>query len=82
MTGEQFIAEEGRKEIIDRYAPLIVDMETASIAHVCYVNRIPFLSIRSITDTAKHSGPDNFEKNCDQAAAIAKDITLALLAEL
>ena len=38
-------------------------METASIAHVCYVNKIPFLSIRCITDTAEHKGVENFEKN-------------------
>lgn len=79
VTGEQFIAEEGRKEINDRYAPLIVDMETASIAHVCYVNKVPFISIRCITDTAKHSGQGNFDKNCGNASGIAKDITIALI---
>lgn len=26
-------------------------METGSIAHVCYVNRVPFIAIRAITDT-------------------------------
>lgn len=82
VTGEQFIEENGRKEINEKYAPLIVDMETASIAHVCYVNKIPFISIRCITDTAKYSGNDNFEKNCGRASEIAKDITLYLLKEI
>lgn len=81
-TGEAFITDDGRQEIIQHYAPLTADMETASIAHVCYVNKIPFLSIRSITDTAKHSGVGHFEINCPKAAAIAKDITLAILAEI
>lgn len=57
-------------------------METASIAHVCYVNRIPFISIRCITDTPRQSGIDNFHDNCAKASAIAKDITAALLAEI
>lgn len=46
VTGEQFIVDEKRAEINEKFAPLSVDMETASIAHVCYVNRIPFLSVR------------------------------------
>lgn len=82
VTGESFIIDEGRQAINDTYSPLTVDMETASIAHVCYVNKVPFISIRTITDTADHSGSDSFEKNCDRASAIAKDITLALLEEI
>ncbi len=39
-------------------------METASIAHVCYVNGIPFIAIRSITDTSEESGVETFERNC------------------
>lgn len=82
VTGEKFITEEGRKEINEKYAPLVVDMETASIAHVCYVNKVPFISIRCITDTARESGTNNFEKNCGKASEIAKDITLALIDEI
>ena len=82
VTGESFITDEGRLKINQEFAPLTVDMETASIAHVCYVNRIPFLSIRCITDTAEHSGLDNFDENCAKASVIAKDITVALLTEI
>lgn len=82
VTGERFITDAGRERIYDKFAPLTVDMETASIAHVCYVNAIPFISIRCVTDTAKHSGMDNFDENCAKASAIAKDITVALLSEI
>ena len=82
VTGEPFITNEGRQKICDEFAPLTVDMETASIAHVCYVNDIPFISIRCVTDTAKHSGIDNFDENCAKASSIAKDITVALLSEI
>ena len=51
VTGETFITDEGRQKINDKFAPFTVDMETASIAHVYNVNRIPFISIRCITDT-------------------------------
>lgn len=82
VTGEAFVTDEGRQTICQRFSPLTVDMETAAIAHVCYVNRVPFLSIRCVTDTADHSGAEAFETNCTKAAAIAKEITLALVAEL
>lgn len=68
VTGEAFINEVGRREIIEKYNPLCVDMETASIAHVCYANSIPFLAIRSITDTETDSGIETFEVNCVSAA--------------
>lgn len=82
VTGEKFIDDIGRKEIIDKFNPLTVDMETASIAQVCYVNGIPFISIRCLTDTARHSGADNFDANCVKASTISKEIVLELLKEL
>lgn len=71
-----------RDEINSKYAPISVDMETGSIAHVCYVNHIPFIAVRTITDTATHSGVDNFERNLEKASGISKDIVLGLLKEI
>ena len=68
VTGEGFIVQDGRNEIIEKYNPLCVDMETAGIAHVCYANSIPFIAIRTISDTPEESGSDAFEKNCETAA--------------
>ncbi len=68
VTGEAFIEQDGRKEIMERHDPLCVDMETASIAHVCYVNEIPFIAIRSISDTPHESGSESFEKHVDWAS--------------
>lgn len=82
VTGEAFIEDNMRDKITSKYAPLSTDMETASIAHVCYVNHIPFIAIRTITDTVTHSGIDNFEKNCKKASEISKDIVLGLLKEI
>ena len=82
VTGESFITDKGRQKINDEYAPFTVDMETASIAHVCYVNGIPFISIRCVTDTDVCRGICNFEENCAKASMIAKNITVALLNEL
>lgn len=82
VTGEQFIADAGRKAINEELAPLSVDMETAAIAHVCYAHRTPFLSVRCMTDDAAHTGSGYFEENCAKAAERAKDFVLALLEEM
>lgn len=81
-TGESFIKDEGRQDINDKFSPLSVDMETASIAHVCYVNNIPFISIRCITDTATHSGNEHFEENIIKASIIAAEITESMIREV
>jgi len=82
VTGEAFIADEGRRQINERFAPLTVDMETAAIAQVCYANSVPFIAVRCITDTEDHSGVEHFEENCRKAATIARDVTVALLEEI
>lgn len=82
VTGEKFIEDEKRDEINAKYAPQSVDMETASIAHVCYVNNVPFISVRTITDTADHSGVGEFEKNCDIAAGISAELVKEILREM
>jgi len=79
VTGDKFIVEEGRAEIIAQFAPLTVDMETASIAQVCHVNDVPYISVRTITDTANDSGVDNFAKNCPAASEISKEFILKML---
>lgn len=79
VTGEAFITDNGRKQIIDRFNPLCVDMETASIAHVCYVNNISFLAIRSISDTEEESGIEAFEKNCVSASENSINILKEIL---
>lgn len=82
MTGEAFITDEGRPEINRLYSPMSVDMETAAIAHVCKLNGVPFMSVRSITDTADHSGVGEFEENCKKASVVSKDVVLAIINEL
>lgn len=82
ITGEQFITDEHRDEIEKKFAALSVDMETCSIAHCAYVNKIPFISIRAISDTPFKRGIEVFEKNCEKASLVAAQFTKGLLKEL
>ena len=52
-TGDQFITDRERQNIIKRHFPdgLACDMESAAIAQTCYLMKVPFLSLRVISDT-------------------------------
>lgn len=79
VTGEAFISDRGREAIITKYNPLCVDMESASIAHVCYANRIPFIAIRSITDTEDEPGQEVFEENVVSASINSIEVVKKIL---
>ena len=48
-----------RDEIYNQTGAYAVDMESGSIGHVCKLNNVPFLSIRTISDFS--DGNDDFE---------------------
>lgn len=52
-TGDQFITDRERQNIIKRnfVDGLACDMESAAIAQTCYLMKVPFLSLRVISDT-------------------------------
>ena len=68
ITGEAFITDNERGSLIKNFNPLCVDMESASVAHTCYVNNIPFIVIRSMSDDADENGSELFENNIEMAA--------------
>jgi adenosylhomocysteine nucleosidase len=52
-SGDQFIADKSVKQrIIENFGAVACEMEGGSMAQVCYVNKVPFCAIRSISDTA------------------------------
>ncbi len=52
-TGDQFITDSERLQGILKNFPqaLAVDMESAAMAQVCHMRKVPFLSLRIISDT-------------------------------
>ena len=82
VTGEAFLAGPKTESVRSMFHPLCADMESAAVAHVCHVNSIPFLSIRTITDSADHSAAVCFEANCRRASEISAQVAAALLRHL
>ena len=79
VTGEAFIADEGREGINARFRPLTADMESAAVAQVCHAWGASFLAVRTVTDAPAHSGVGAFEENCDRASAITADFVARML---
>lgn len=62
-TGDQFIAGvEKIQWLNEEFNAIACEMEGGSIAHVCYLNNIPFVVIRSISDNANNGAHMDFEK--------------------
>lgn len=59
-SGDCFVTDaKMRDDIYKRTGAYAVDMESASIGHICKLNSIPFLSLRTISDFS--DGVENFE---------------------
>lgn len=62
VSGDQFISDsELKSKILSNFNPLCVDMESAAIGQTCYINKVPFVAIRSISDSSDDSKPDEYE---------------------
>ena len=56
VSGDQFISDKGRKaEIVEHFKGYCTEMEGAAIAQVAYLNKVPFVVIRTISDKADDS---------------------------
>ncbi len=70
VSGDQFISDKQVKEdIINNFGGLCVEMEGASIAHVAYLNHVPFVIIRAISDKADDSAEMDYPAFEKAAAA-------------
>ena len=65
-TGDQFItSKEALRQIkLDFPDALAVDMESAAIAQVCFLQDVPFMSVRIVSDTPGAT-PDHFKQYLD-----------------
>lgn len=78
-SGDQFVATaEGRDSIYQEFGALCCEMEGAAMAHVAYMNHVPALVIRSISDKADGSTLGTYEEFKTKAI----ERTTVLLTEL
>lgn len=69
VSGDQFICTvEQKHRIVDTFHALCTEMEGAAIAHAAYVNKIPFVILRAISDKADEEADVTYETFEHQAA--------------
>jgi adenosylhomocysteine nucleosidase len=79
-TGDAFIASDRKKtELLKRFQADAVEMEGGAIAQICYQQNIPFIIIRSISDSADKNAQMDLEKFLSVAAENANRVVLELL---
>lgn len=63
VSGDQFISSLEKIQWFEKeFNAISCEMEGASIAHVCYLNNIPCVVIRSISDNANNGAHMDYEK--------------------
>ncbi len=82
-SGDQFISsDEVKNEIKKNFDGMCTEMEGAGIAQGCYLNNIPFLIIRAISDKADGSEIVDYPEFEAKAARDCAAVTLELLKSL
>ena len=76
-SGDQFISDKAKKEwLIEQFSASCTEMEGAAIAQAAYLNGIPFLIIRAISDKADDSAGMDYA--AFEAQAIKHSVNLLL----
>jgi len=79
-SGDQFISSADVKgHIKEICSPACVEMEGAAIAHACFINKVPFVIIRCMSDMADDSGEDTYRFNDDDAARLSAALVQRML---
>lgn len=83
VSGDQFIS--GEEKILylrQKFGALAVEMEGAAIGHTCYINKIPFVVIRCISDRADKSASVDFAKFAHSASKVSSDMVMDMLSNM
>ena len=79
VSGDQFISDKKKKEwLSSQFEGLCAEMEGAAIAQASYLNHVPFLIIRAISDKADDSATMDYP----EFEAMAAENSVKLLADI
>ncbi|MEG2003073.1 MAG: 5'-methylthioadenosine/adenosylhomocysteine nucleosidase [Clostridia bacterium] len=76
VSGDCFVSSDSiKKDIFLRFGALCTEMEGASIAHVCILNKVKFAVVRSVSDFADSNAEIDINNFEETAALRAAEIT-------
>ncbi len=83
VSGDQFISsKEVKNKIIENFHALCTEMEGAAIAHASYLNGLPFVIIRAISDKADDSAEMDYPTFEKKAAGHSAKLVEDLVAQI
>ena len=79
-SGDRFIGDsESKKRIVENFNAVACEMEGGAIGHTAYINDVPFIVIRAISDSADGSAAVDYPAFVARAAANSDLITEKLV---
>ena len=82
LSGDQFISSSQKvKELKETFGGYCTEMEGAAVAQAAYLNNLPFVIIRSISDKADEEADISFDEFAEIAAQHSYKIVIAILEE-
>lgn len=82
-SGDVFVSSaETKARILGQYDALCCEMEGAAIAQTAYLNRVPYLIVRAMSDQADGSAPEQYDKFQDEAISRFVKLMLAMVKDL
>jgi len=82
-TGDQFISgTEEMESITTVFGGMCCEMEGGAIAQVCYLNNVPFVIVRAISDNVSGEGPADYAQFEKEMAALCAAMTIEMMKEL
>lgn len=83
VTGDKFVADKDTKiELRDHFKGYCCEMEGGAIAHVAYLNGVPFVIIRAISDNADDEAGVSYEDFVVEAAEISREMVVNIIERL
>jgi len=83
LSGDVFVASPEKKDFLWRsFEGYCTEMEGASIGHTSYLNNIPFVIIRAISDKADGTAHANFNDFLHEAAQNSSAIVIDILKQM
>ncbi|MFH1372949.1 MAG: 5'-methylthioadenosine/adenosylhomocysteine nucleosidase [bacterium] len=68
-SGDRFVSDPRKIEWLQReFGAVATEMEGAAVGYTCLVNEVPFVVLRTISDTAGTTAPEEFDKYLTQAS--------------
>ena len=83
VSGDKFISDPGTIAWLQReFGAVATEMEGAAVGYTCYVNEIPFIVIRLISDSGGDNAKDEFEDSAREASLISFQIVTQMLGQI